>query len=164
MTIYKYFFKLKKKCIIFNLDDIVLFPLLSVLFLKTSKQRGGISILLTLRNCTLYPFSSPLLSPFLPPCSFYSRLPPHFQTHFKSFQRGCHICTYLVYEHNSLSLINYGFWKKIIEKKEINKEKMKLTEGPFFWGNSYPESQFFNLTLAIYNWSQFWLSINYCFM
>ena len=41
--------------------------------------------------------------------------------------------------------------KKIIEKKEINKEKKKLTEGPFFWGNSYPESQFFNLTLAIYN-------------
>lgn len=94
MTIYKYFFKLKKKCIIFNLFDVVLFPLLFVLFLKTSKQRRGISILLTLRNCTLYPFPFPLLSPFLPPCSFYSRLPPHFQTHFKSFQRGCHICTY----------------------------------------------------------------------
>lgn len=94
MTIYKYFFKLKKKCIIFNLFDVVLFPLLFVLFLKTSKQRRGISILLTLRNCTLYPFPFPLLPPFLPPCSFYSRLPPHFQTHFKSFQRGCHICTY----------------------------------------------------------------------
>lgn len=94
MTIYKYFFKLKKKCIIFNLFDVVLFPLLFVLFLKTSKQRRGLSILLTLRNCTLYPFPFPLLSPFLPPCSFYSRLPPHFQTHFKSFQRGCHICTY----------------------------------------------------------------------
>lgn len=94
MTIYKYFFKLKKKFIIFNLYDVVLFPLLSVLFLKTSKQKGGISILLTLFNCTLYPFSFPLLSPFLPPCSFYSHLPPHFQTQFKSFQSGCHICTY----------------------------------------------------------------------
>lgn len=39
------------------------------------------------------------------------------------------------------------FGKKIIEKKEIN----KLTEGPFLLGNSYPESQFFSLTLAVYN-------------
>lgn len=40
--------------------------------------------------------------------------------------------------------------KKIIEKKEIYKEK-KIDRGTFFLGNSYPESQFFSLTLAIYN-------------
>lgn len=64
MTIYKYFFKLKKKCIIFNLFDVVLFPLLFVLFLKTSKQRRGISICspYVIAHCIHSPSLSSLLS------------------------------------------------------------------------------------------------------